>query len=138
MDPRRDLDRSSGGGGQRPKACFTVGMRLTNAQWTLIAPLVIPRRRNDGRGRPPQNLRPVVEGILWVLRTGARWRDMPKEYPPHQTCWRWFDRWSKDGTWLRVRGALLRHLDEAGKLNWDEGFIDATPYLPTSSETRTP
>ena len=91
-------------------------MRLTNAQWSLLAPLVTPPRREDGRGRPPQDLRPIVEGILWILRTGARWRDMPKEYPAHQTCWRWFDRWSKDGTWQRVRGALLRHLDESGKL----------------------
>jgi len=65
------------------------GTRLTDAQWARIEPL-LPRRkrREDGRGRPWRDSRFVLEGILWVLVSGARWKDLPRsEYPPHQTCY---------------------------------------------------
>ena len=70
-------------------------MELTNEQWTRLEPLIpSPQRKHDGRGRPRKNPRDVLNGILWVLRTGAPpWKDLPPRYPPHQTCHRWFQTW---------------------------------------------
>ncbi|MBI1292812.1 transposase, partial [bacterium] len=58
-------------------------MRLTDQQWVILYPLIPPpKRRQDGRGRPWRGNRECLEGILWVLKTGARWRDLPRDYPP--------------------------------------------------------
>ena len=59
-------------------------MELTNAQWNRIEPLVTcPTPKKDGRGRPARHPREVLDGILWILRTGAPWKDMLQRYPPH-------------------------------------------------------
>src|SRR4029077_17131648 len=63
-------------------------MDLTDAQWAVLDPLFRPRRRSDGRGRPWRDTRAVVNGVLWILRTGAPWHDLPNRYPPYQTCHR--------------------------------------------------
>jgi transposase len=60
----------------------------------------------DGRGRPWRQAREVLDGVLWVLRTGAPWRDLPERYPPYQTCHRRFQRWVKEGVLSRVLEAL--------------------------------
>lgn len=78
---------------------------LTDEQWALLAPLIPePPRRADGRGRPWGDRRDVLNGIRWVLRTGARWHDMPERYPPYQTCHRRFQQW--------VRNGVLRHVSK--------------------------
>ena len=64
--------------------------------------------------------------MLWVLRTGARWRDLPETYPPYQTCHRRFQRWVRDGTLKRVLTALAKHLRARGVLDLRECFIDGT------------
>jgi hypothetical protein len=58
-------------------------MDLTDKQWEILEPLFRPRRRPDGRGRPWQDSRAVLNGVLWVLRTGAPWHDLPPRYPPY-------------------------------------------------------
>ena len=63
-------------------------MDLTDAQWAVLDPLFRPRRRSDGRGRPWRDTRAVLNGVLWILRTGAPWHDLPSRYPPYQTCHR--------------------------------------------------
>jgi hypothetical protein len=68
----------------------------------------------------------VVEGILWVLKTGARWRDLPPEYPSASTCWRRLRRWEKQGVWLNIWRAFLSELDRKGKLDWSESFLDGS------------
>src|SRR5205823_11665347 len=55
---------------------------LSDAQWQLIELILQPKRRSDGRGRPWQETRAVLNGILWILGTGAQWRELPKKYPP--------------------------------------------------------
>ena len=61
---------------------------LTDRQWEKIRPL-LPRLRGGPKGgRPWADDRAVLTGILWVLKTGARWRDLPAAYPSHATCWR--------------------------------------------------
>ena len=90
-------------------------MDLTDAQWELIAPL-LPRyrRRKDGRGRPRKDLREVWNGVLWILRTGAQWADLPDRYPPYQTCHRYFQEWCRDGTLMRILHALAEDLYQRG------------------------
>ena len=67
---------------------------LTDTQWRILDPLIPePFRRKDGRGRPWKDRRAVLNGILWVLRTGAPWADLPDRYPPYQTCHRRFQQW---------------------------------------------
>jgi transposase len=62
---------------------------LTDEQWELLEPLIPrPSRRPDRRGKPWRAAREVLDGVLWVLRTGAPWRDLPGRYPPYQTCQR--------------------------------------------------
>ena len=99
---------------------------LTDAQWAKIEPLLprLPRSRRGGR--PWVANRAVIDGILWVLKTGARWRDLPAEYPSPSTCWRRLRRWDEDGTWLRIWRAFIAELDERGRLQWETEVIDGT------------
>ena len=102
-------------------------MDLTDAQWKVLGPLVPrPRRRADGRGRPWRDPRDVLNGILWVLRMGAPWKDLPERYPPYQTCHRRFQQWVRDGTLDDILCALACDLRERGGIDLSEGFIDGT------------
>ena len=102
-------------------------MDLTEKQWAVLAPLLPkPRVRTDRRGRPWRDPRDVLNSILWVLRTGAPWADLPERYPPYQTCHRRFQHWARDGTLHRVLRALAADLAERGGLDVSEAFIDGT------------
>src|SRR5579864_1606525 len=101
-------------------------MDLTDAQWAVLDPLFRPRRRSDGRGRPWRDTRAVLNGILWILRTGAPWHDLPDRYPPYQTCHRRFQQWQRDGTLTGLLHALAEDLRARGKLDLSETFIDAS------------
>jgi transposase len=102
-------------------------MDLSEVQWALVAPLLPKaRRRADGRGRPWRDPRDVLHGILWVLRTGAPWKDLPERYPPYQTCHRRFQQWCRDGTLERVLHALAEDLYQRGGIDLSEAFIDGT------------
>jgi transposase len=102
-------------------------MDLTDEQWARLAPLLPrPRRRRDGRGRPWRDPRDVLNGILWVLRTGAPWHDLPERYPSYQTCHRRFQHWVESGTLARVLQTLARDLEARGGLDLSECFIDGT------------
>ena len=100
---------------------------LTDEQWELVEPMLPPpRRRRDNRGRPWASNRSCLEGILWVLRTGARWRDLPEQYPDGSTCWRRLRMWEEEGIWLAAWQKLLSLLDQRRLLDWEEAFLDAT------------
>ena len=77
--------------------------QLSDTAWAAIAPLLPPDGR---RGRPWADHRKVIDGILWKVRTGAPWRDLPERYGPWQTCYERLVRWRWDGTWER----LLAHV----------------------------
>jgi transposase len=68
----------------------------------------------------------VFEGILWVLRSGARWKDLPERYPSPSTCWRRLRDWEEQGVWEHAWRALLAELDEGQHLGWEEVFTDGT------------
>ena len=102
-------------------------MDLTDEQWEVLEPLIPDHfRRADGRGRPWRNSRDVLNGILWVLRTGAPWRDLPERYPPYQTCHRRFQRWTEEGVLDDILRALAEDLKDRGGLDLSECFIDGT------------
>ena len=75
---------------------------LTDFEWGVIGPL-LPKNR---RGVKPRNNRRVLNGIFWVLRAGAPWRDMPERYGPYTTAYNRFNRWSARGIWGRMFAAL--------------------------------
>lgn len=102
-------------------------MDLTEKQWELIGPL-LPKeeQRTKCRGRPWQDAREVVNGILWVLRTGAPWKDIPPQYPSYQTCHRRFQQWCRRGLFAGILRVLAKDLEERGKLDLSECFIDGS------------
>ena len=100
--------------------------RLTDEQWAKIEPHLPKWKPGRRGGRPPVDNRECFEGILWILRTGAQWADLPERYPPYQTCHRRFQRWTRDGTFERVLEALAQDLKERGHLELSECFIDGT------------
>ncbi len=71
------------------------GPLLTDAQWEKIAPLLPKPPKRRKAGRPPIENRRVLEGILWILRSGARWQDLPEKYPHPSTCWRRLRDWEE-------------------------------------------
>src|SRR5215469_2619526 len=99
---------------------------LSDAQWKLIEPILRPQRRPDGRGRPWQDTQAVLNGILWVLGAGAQWRELPKKYPPYQTCHRRFQQWVQAGKLERILRVLAEELQARGKLDLEDAFIDAS------------
>ena len=99
---------------------------LTDEQWSLIASLFEKTDEIQPRGRPPRSAREVLNGVLWILRSGARWQDLPERFPPYQTCHRRFQAWVKDGRLKKVLETLAQDLLERGKLDLSETFIDGT------------
>ena len=99
---------------------------LTDAQWDRIKRFFPVEKMTDAGGRPWAENRATMEGILWVLRRGARWRDVPAPYPSGPTCWRRLQKWEKDGRWVKAWQSLLSELDEQGLLSWREAFLDAS------------
>ncbi len=100
--------------------------KLTDKQWKKIEPLLPKPAKSKRGGRPWADNRKVFEGILWVLRTGAPWADLPKEYPSPSTCWRRLRDWEEQDVWLTIWRAFLAELDEKGQLDWSEAFLDGS------------
>lgn len=99
---------------------------LSDAQFARLAPL-LPHPRHHGKaGRPWLPHRDVVNGILWVLRTGAPWRDLPERYGKWNSIYTRFKRWRRDGTWTRIYSKLLDARDDQGRLDHDLWCIDGT------------
>jgi transposase len=97
---------------------------LTDRQWQRLAPLLPPQRPRTGR--PNHDHRTILDGILWVLRTGAPWRDVPERYGPRGTVSSRFYRWRQSGVWQRVLEALQTEADAAGQFDWDLHFVDSS------------
>jgi hypothetical protein len=74
---------------------------LTDEQWEKIAPLLPEPHASPWGGPKPIPNCPCCEGILWILQTGARWKDLPKQYPSPSTCWRRLRDWEDQDVWLK-------------------------------------
>lgn len=105
---------------------MTGRWELKEEQWEMVEAVLRPQRRRDGRGRPWHDTRAVLNGVLWVLGTGAQWRELPEKYAPYQTCHRRFQQWVRSGKLEEVLRRLAMRLREQGKLKLEEGFVDAT------------
>ena len=96
--------------------------RLTDEQWHLIRDFFPPYVF----GRPPCDRRTVVDGILWILRTGSPWRDLPDQFGPWQPVWRLFDRWNGDGTLDAILNQLRATAADAGEIDDELWCVDGT------------
>jgi transposase len=98
---------------------------LTDSEWEQIAPH-LPPTHTGKRGHPWSDHRPVLNGIFWILRSGAPWQDLPERYPPPSTCHDRLTRGQQDGTWQRILQAIQAKQDQDGTLIWAENALDAT------------
>lgn len=96
---------------------------LTSEQWELIEELLPPPAST---GRPPKDRRLMLNGILWILRTGAPWRDIPERFGRWRTVYGYFQQWRADGTFDRILEAMQIRLDREGKIDWDLWCIDGS------------
>ena len=110
---------------------------LDDEMWSRVEPL-LPSSAGR-RGRPFRDHRQVIEGVLYRLRTGVPWRDLPEEFGPWQTVWKRHARFSRDGTWDRVLTQLLAEADAAGELDWavsvDSTVVRAHQHGATAKRT---
>jgi transposase len=97
---------------------------LTDEQWQRLERLLPPARPRTGR--PNDDHRRIVNGILWIHRTGSPWRDLPERYGPWGTVSSRFYRWRAAGIWDRLLRALQAEADARGKVDWDLHFVDGT------------
>ena len=101
-------------------------LKFTDAQWTILQPLLPPPSRT---GRPRADDRRTLEAILFVLKTGCRWRDLPGQYGSPVTAWRRLRRWQGEGVRERIWRITLSVLDAQGKLDWEVAFLDGS-FVP--------
>ena len=122
---------------------------VTDEEWQLVDEYVT--RPAAATGRPRRDARQMLNGVMWVLRTGAPWRDLPERFGPWETVYYYFNLWREDGTYDRVLSALQIRLDRDGHIDWDLWCIDGsnvraaraaagaskkvTSDMPTSPET---
>ena len=103
------------------------GMRrkeLTKEQWERLQPLLPPQKPHTGRAAVDH--RRILNGILWLLRPGAPWRDLPERYGPWRTVASRFYRWRQAGIWERLFAAVQQQGDTAGQLDWTLHVVDST------------
>lgn len=99
---------------------------LTDEQWERIAPYLPEHPPSPKGGRPRESDRECLEGILWLVRTGARWQDIPVDLPSGSTCWRRLVEWAGEGVLEEIHAILIEELANLGQLDFEELFADAT------------
>ena len=97
---------------------------VTDEQWEVIQ-AILPKRTAK-TGRPPSDSRLMLNGILWILRTGSPWRDLPERFGPWQTVYDHFAKWRALGAYERILEALHIRLDADGAIDWDLWCIDGS------------
>jgi transposase len=95
---------------------------LTDEQWELVAPLIPKKAARTGR--PASDRRLMLNGIFWILCTGAPWRDLPERFGPWQTVYDHFSKWRKSGIFAAVIAALQIKLDKRGLIDWELWCVD--------------
>jgi len=97
--------------------------QLTDEAWVRIRELMPPADRPGGRWN---DHRVVLDGIFWVLNSGASWRDMPERYGPWQSVYHRFRRWIREGLFDRILQTLQLQLDDEGHIDWSQFDVDGT------------
>ena len=109
---------------------------VTDKLWSRVEPHLPVRAAQPKGGRPWVNDRDCLEGVLWVLRTGARWGDIPVDLPSPSTCWRRLRDWAGEGCLDAIQAAVLEELDGLGRLDWNQLVADATFVRGKKGATR--
>jgi transposase/quinol monooxygenase YgiN len=127
----------SGGVLREREAAAVRELRLSDAQWERARTLLPERNRE---GRPRADDRRTLEGILYTLRTGAPWGELPREYGSPVTCWRRLAEWEASGVWERVWATLLASLTMPERLIWvgAVGNLRLTPQRRTRKSMASP
>ena len=98
---------------------------LTTAQFALLVPLLARPRKKTGR--PPADPKEVVDGILYILSTGCRWRDLPHDFRiSYGTCYGYFRKWIADGTWDRAFEQIKAMAQRKNLLHWRNSYLDTS------------
>jgi transposase len=97
---------------------------LTDTQWERLRPLLPVQKPRTGR--PANDHRTVLNGILWILRTGSPWRTLPERYGSWKTVSSRFYRWQRAGMWAGILAELQRQADAKGDVDWSLHFVDST------------
>ena len=97
---------------------------LTDEQWDKIKPLLPPEKPKTGR--PNQEHRTMLNGMIWRAKTGTPWRDLPDRYGKWKTVYSRWLRWRDAGVWRQIWEALQQEADNKGKVAWEIHFIDST------------
>jgi transposase len=96
--------------------------QLTDEQWAAVQPLI--PRSTARTGRPPSDRRLMLDGLFWILATGAPWRDLPERFGPWQTVYDHFRNWRKSGVFAAIVEALQVKLDNKGYIDWELWCVD--------------
>jgi transposase len=107
---------------------------LTDEQWKLIKP-VLPKQRRGGRWN---DHRQTLDAMLWVLRCGSPWRDMPERYGSWKTVYSRFRRWTDDGTLDKVLARLRARIDRDGLIDWDTWCVDGSSIRASKAAAGAP
>ena len=101
-------------------------MQLNDEQWDVIRKHFPEENPIPGKPGPkPTSARKILEAVLWILKTGAQWAELPQRYPPYQTVHRRFQVWCRDDTLCDILFDLANQLSERGVIDARESFIDA-------------
>lgn len=97
---------------------------LSDEQWERLKPLLPPEK--PPTGRPNSDHRTMINGMVWILRTGAPWRDLPERYGNWSSVHSRFRRWRQAGIWAQIWTASKEQDEAAGQIDWEIHFADAT------------
>jgi transposase len=105
--------------------------RLVDRLWERVRPLLPPAPPRPHGGRPRASDRACFAAVVYVLRSGRRWRDLPDRFPSPVTCWRRHRDWTEAGVWDDAWAAVLAELGRKGRVKADEVVVDAT-FVPAA------
>jgi len=110
------------------KRSYTTGHELSDRRWKKLSPLLPEPPRSNKGGQIPAPNRACLEGLLWLLRSGARYKDIPKHFPSGSTCWRRLQWWHEQGALLAAWQSILGMLDvKGGRLKW-KSFLQTARF----------
>lgn len=97
--------------------------------WDIIEPILPSpkKRRYRYPGRKPMDRRKILTGIVFVLKTGIPWEDLPQEMGcgSGMSCWRYLRDWQKAGVWQKIHEMMLARLNQADKIEWSRAVVDS-------------
>jgi transposase len=106
---------------------YSMAIRtLTDEQWEKMRAHIPPHPKQPRGGRPWADYRKCLEGILWIMSTGAQWKELPARYPSPSTCWRQLYEWEQTGVFIKMWRTFLAELNADDRIKWEEAFADGT------------